>query len=218
MEAASVLVGEAAMLRRLRVTSTASEQRRMTAGHWPTKSGGEGGSKEQKFDQSPCGHRGHRGHRGHSCPRCGASSAQVPPVPPAGTPKWAGPGRTLPRRLVRPRSCAKRCDASRPLLMPFCHLESLPSPSPSGKLLRILPVPLRSQPSLCGRPPPSAHRGASPSAARRGPLAEVGPRVLATYLSSSLFVHAEVFKVRECARFLLARGLAESSCSQPFTE
>lgn len=151
IEAASVLVGEAVMLRRLRVTSTASEQRRMTAGHWPTKSGGEGGSKEQKFDQSPCSHRGHRGHRGHSCPRCGASSAQVPPVPPAGTPKWAGPGRTLPRCLVRPRSCAKRCDASRPLLMPFCHLESLPSPSPSGKL-RILPVPLRSQPSLCGVP------------------------------------------------------------------
>lgn len=207
------------MLRRLRMTSTASEQRRMTAGHWPTKSGGEGGSKEQKFDQSPCGHRG---HRGHSRPRCGASSAQVPPVPPAGTPKWAGPGRTLPRRLVRPRSCAKRCDASRPLLMPFCHLESLPSPSPSGKL-RILPVPLRSQPSLCGVPrlQPIAARllpPHSPSATRRGPLAEVAPRVLATYLSSSLFVHAEVFKVRECARFLLARGLAESSCSQPFTE
>lgn len=202
------------MLRRLRVTSTASEQRRMTAGHWPTKSGGEGGSKEQKFDQSPCGHRG---HRGHSCPRCGASSAQVPPVPPAGTPKWAGPGRTLPRRLVRPRSCAKRCDASRPLLMPFCHLESLPSPSPSGKL-RILPVPLRSQPSLCGVPrlQPIAARLLPPHDG--GPLAEVGPRVVATYLSSSLFVHAEVFKVRECARFLLARDLAESSCSQPFTE
>nr|KAF6447693.1 hypothetical protein HJG63_012072 [Rousettus aegyptiacus] len=137
------------MLRRLRMTSTASEQRRMTAGHWPTKSGGEEGSQEQKFDQSPCGHRG---HRGHSRPHCRALSTQAPPVPPAGTPKWAGPGRTLPRRLVRPRSCAKRCDASRPLLMLFCHLESLPSPSPSGKLLRILPVPLRSQPSLCGVP------------------------------------------------------------------
>lgn len=159
--------------------------------------GGEEGSKEQRFHRSTVGSSGNYPHVG------GLGEDR----------SWESCPSQKPCKVLRCLQASAHA---------VLRLKYLMSPSPSGNLLCTLRVPLQCQPSLCSvcRLHPIARRLFPPHDGvtwPRSPHRSDLPFILSLRKPRGL-QGQRMCPIPLCILRTQVRGLAESSCSQPFTE